>query len=401
MRRSKDDLTPPLSYARMQIGSALATVVLTLSNGVYTFSSAPCAIVSPSTGVRCTAPPGVGMGHAVTLTVDGVTSDPLPNRTLAYAAPSLTTIVASVGADGQGADGVGTEGGTTVVITGLVSCACRCDIHSVYPGHATFWNSLLCVHVRPPCCECVVGASQNLGPAGLTPPSLGAVTYSPSDFALASGIDVRAFDASPFCALLLAAHTCTPCDDEEHVQRLFVQKRVHTCRKSCRGALVGLGGMHVICVPFCGPCPHLAPSRCHPTPFTPAPLLCLGWQVAFVAVDCAISRDHVEVTCSMGPGVGGRLQWSVTVADQSSTIPLTAYRRPVLTLLAVGADYNESSGSNSNVSQMQRQLLSTSGGDVLVFLGDYFGPAGVPLPIVATGRQIAGAYFRLVVGYSD
>lgn len=122
MRCSKDDLTPPSSYHRVQIGSALATVVLTLSNGVYTFSSAPCTIVSPSTGVRCTAPPGVGMGHAVTLTVDGVTSDPLPNRTLAYAAPSLTTIVASVGADGQGADGVGTEGGTTIVITGLVSC---------------------------------------------------------------------------------------------------------------------------------------------------------------------------------------------------------------------------------------------------------------------------------------
>jgi hypothetical protein len=137
MRRSKDDLTPPLSYDRVQIGSALATVVLTLSNGVYTFSSTPCTIVSPSTGVRCTAPPGVGMGHAVTLTVDGVTSDPLPNRTLAYAAPSLTTIVASVGADGQGADGVGTEGGTTIVITGLVSCACGCDIYSVYSRGCT------------------------------------------------------------------------------------------------------------------------------------------------------------------------------------------------------------------------------------------------------------------------
>ena len=129
-----------------QVGAPGALVLLTLSNGVYSFQSGPCNVTVPSTAVVCTAPAGVGMRHAVTLTVDGVASAPFANRTISYAAPAVASLTLQpANADGS----VNTTGGVTVTIAG-----------------------------------------SNFGPAGLSPPSLGTVTYTSVDLAVAGGIEV-------------------------------------------------------------------------------------------------------------------------------------------------------------------------------------------------------------------
>jgi hypothetical protein len=63
--------------------------------------------------------------------------------------------------------------------------------------------------------------------------------------------------------------------------------------------------------------------------------LLLGSPVSFPALACSITRDHVEVTCSMGPGVGGGLQWSITVAGQTAATATTTYRSPVIASLGL------------------------------------------------------------------
>jgi hypothetical protein len=122
------NLSPLLSPP--QIGGSGDVVTMVLSNGLYTFQSAPCTIRVPSIAVRCLAPPGVGASHTVTLVVDGIASAPFPNRTVSYAPPTLTSVEVLSGA-GASVDAVGTAGGSMVALRGLVRrfllCpACQC-----------------------------------------------------------------------------------------------------------------------------------------------------------------------------------------------------------------------------------------------------------------------------------
>jgi hypothetical protein len=89
--------------------------------------------------------------------------------------------------------------------------------------------------------------------------------------------------------------------------------------------------------------------------------LTLGAVVSFPALDCAITRNHTEVTCRMGPGVGGGLQWGVTIAGQSAVTATTAYRRPVITAIGVVA----ASGIVSS-DPAALEGLATKGGQLLV-----------------------------------
>ncbi len=212
----------------LQLGGLGAVVTLGLANGVYTFAGAPCVVAVSGAELSCEAPVGVGAGHAAWVVVDGVASARFLNTTVNYAPPFIASIAVEQGA-GEGGGDAGTEGGAVVVITGA-----------------------------------------NFGPAtGLAPPALGAVTYTPPDFALR-----LAFPVSGRGACL----------------RLAIPPRV------CPMCVVGLAWRDVPC----------AYGEC----------VCLRLQLAFPARDCVISRNHTELTCVMGPGVGGRLQWSLVVAGQ-------------------------------------------------------------------------------------
>jgi hypothetical protein len=89
----------------------------------------------------------------------------------------------------------------------------------------------------------------------------------------------------------------------------------------------------------------------------------LGTPVSFPALDCVISRNHTEVTCGMGPGVGGGLQWSITIAGQTASPATTSYRPPVITRLGVVS-------ANGSVLWSAQALaaLNTAGGQRLVRL---------------------------------
>ncbi len=119
-------------------------------------------------------------------------------------------------------------------------------------------------------------------------------------------------------------------------------------------------------------------------------------QLVFTATNCTITRDHVEIVCTMGPGVGNRLQWTVVIGGQSSSSPLTSYRRPEVTsvgILAPNGTELTDPGSLNN--------MDTRGGQVMVFRGNYFGPLGAPIPILATGRQGTGSSGGLTVTTSQ
>ncbi len=101
-------------------------------------------------------------------------------------------------------------------------------------------------------------------------------------------------------------------------------------------------------------------------------------QLVLHATDCAITRNHTEILCTMGPGVGGHLQWTVVIAGQTSAIPLTSYRPPTLSSLG----WVPPGGSSVLDSPALAQLDSRGQGQLL-FQGDYFANLG----LVATGRQ--------------
>jgi hypothetical protein len=89
----------------------------------------------------------------------------------------------------------------------------------------------------------------------------------------------------------------------------------------------------------------------------------------FVPGACNVTVDDSEIQCWLGSGVGAGLKWVVEVAGQSSSVPRTAYRPPVITALGVMTAGGAVNSSDAAVSQ-----LRTAGGDVVVVMGDYFGP---------------------------
>jgi hypothetical protein len=188
------------------------------------------------------------------------------------------------------------------------------------------------------------------------------------------------------------------------------------------------GGVVVISGSNFGPA-ELGPLSLGDVTYSPAALsVALGGSVVFPAQDCAITRSHTELTCRMGSGVGGGLQWSVTIAGQTAATVRSSYRAPVVRSVGLLLDTGVVSFSPEVLT-----ALVTQGGQKLVrasfyfslahpqqrtccfdacraaclmlrfccelvrspmwpqvFTGDYFGPSGHSLPVVAEGRQQQG-----------
>ena len=121
--------------------------------------------------------------------------------------------------------------------------------------------------------------------------------------------------------------------------------------------------------------------------FTP-----IGLSMVYTATDCVIATDHAVIECTMGPGVGVGLTWTVTVGEQTSTVPRTGYRPPVVTGLAV-LPMSPTRGTSNAVSTDEAVMhsLSTTGGDVLVFYGASFGPVSPNAVSAAVGTLTKNA----------
>jgi hypothetical protein len=288
---------------------------------VFTFTSTPCSVIFTGESVQCVAPPGAGTGHAVLVLVDGVPSHPFPNATLAYEPPSILSI--SPATPLSNGEGLPTAGGIPIVIQGV-----------------------------------------NFGSASLGPAARIAVTYVPSGGDSPTTLSF-AHDLPLCCCLAVdggnmlffAPHACT--------------STVHYRPPR----VVPPYPNHVTCSPL------YPPSRCS---YSPVDLsITLGSTVTFFARGCNVTRDHVELTCLLGSGVGVRAQWTVSVANQSSSNPRTSYRRPeVSAVLLLGDDMQPRENS-----ALALQNLDTRGGQVLAFRGDYFGPSIPFIPREAVGRQ--------------
>jgi len=98
-------------------------------------------------------------------------------------------------------------------------------------------------------------------------------------------------------------------------------------------------------------------------------------QVLYHPAMCSIATPHTRLLCTVVPGAGAGLSWSMTVDGQPSSVPLTAYAAPSIATLTV---LSQATGTPVTAA-------STDGGDTLVVSGANFGPAaaiptgGVPL----------------------
>ncbi len=130
----------------------------------------------------------------------------------------------------------------------------------------------------------------------------------------------------------------------------------------------------------------LGPRALGAITYIPGDLVAQGTRLVFTATNCSITRDHVEIVCAMERGVGGRLQWVVTVAGQTSALPRTSYHPPVLDQVGLLLP-------NGSLTFEPRVVgaMSTAGGQTLVFTGDHFGPPSTAtqgsLGIRAEGAQ--------------
>jgi hypothetical protein len=113
-------------------------------------------------------------------------------------------------------------------------------------------------------------------------------------------------------------------------------------------------------------------------------------QPVFTAQNCSLTRGHVEVTCTLAPGVGGDLQFTVAIGGQVSVQPRTGYAPPQVRTLGLAIAVPPGGPVTfSDTTDGGRASMGTQGGQALVFVGDYFGPTQPPLPIRATGTALA------------
>jgi hypothetical protein len=130
----------------------------------------------------------------------------------------------------------------------------------------------------------------------------------------------------------------------------------------------------------------LGPLSLTSVTYTSALLLASGLPSTLHPKDCTIVQSHTRIQCTMVAGVGGSLQWAVTVAGQTSALPRTRYHPPELIDVGVGPGAGAGAGAGPpEFTPTARAALPTSGGAVLAFLGDFLGPPGRPLPITAVG----------------
>jgi hypothetical protein len=106
----------------------------------------------------------------------------------------------------------------------------------------------------------------------------------------------------------------------------------------------------------------LGPRSLGAVTYSPLALsVALGGSVVFPAHGCAITQDHTELTCEMGPGVGAGLKWSVTIAGQTAATVVSSYRAPVVhtlgVLLSAGVTSTAPGALDALVTQGGQQLV--------------------------------------------
>jgi hypothetical protein len=107
-------------------------------------------------------------------------------------------------------------------------------------------------------------------------------------------------------------------------------------------------------------------------PLTPTGLVRASYGVIggnmYEASGCFVQTAHTVIECTTVPGVGKPLFWTVTVDGQNSTVPTTTYARPEI--------HNISSGTSASSDSWDIEAADTSGGQLVVISGAYFGALG-------------------------
>ena len=56
-----------------------------------------------------------------------------------------------------------------------------------------------------------------------------------------------------------------------------------------------------------------------------------GDAVVFPALNCTVVQAHLVINCTTAPGAGVGLSWVVSIGNQTSQAPVTAYAAPNIT----------------------------------------------------------------------
>ena len=116
----------------------------------------------------------------------------------------------------------------------------------------------------------------------------------------------------------------------------------------------------------------------------------------YAAIGCVVTVDHVQISCTLGSGVGAKLVWSVTVAGQTSTHATTSYAPPRISTLTVVDDSGAVAVNDTAVTD-----VPTLGTATLVVTGSGFGPGGPVFPVQASASSsyvtVGGAVQRLTL----
>jgi hypothetical protein len=96
--------------------------------------------------------------------------------------------------------------------------------------------------------------------------------------------------------------------------------------------------------------------------------------LVFEAVNCTVTRDHVNVTCITTESIGTSLSWRVVVEGQSNTLPVSHVAPPTITGVALEGGL----------------FANTTGGTPLRVLGRNFGsrPAFVLLQVTMAAAVV-------------
>lgn len=320
--------------------------VIVLTYGPYTATG--CALVTPGDGspttIGCTSVPGVGWGHAVFLTVNGVPVRPSTRLVISYAAPTVTGIT--------GTDPWSTSVSNVTASTTAASTA----------GGETFWLLGSSLGVGGSC----AGVSLTYGPPG----SEGAYTVLPTE---CTPTTVRFPSAEGLGAGHVLRITVGGQSGSSSGVTLSYGLPGVTSAAVPQGALyttstlptVGAGADVVLYGANFGPLYDTNGSAL-------SPVVTAGYSAdasrgVYTLQNCrrgAGAAAHSMLVCTMPPGVGAGLRPAVRLVDRqgaAATAPgaWLSYRPPVVAAIT---------GPGAT-------RAATAGGDVINVLGAGFGSA--------------------------
>ncbi|EGZ21734.1 hypothetical protein PHYSODRAFT_490482 [Phytophthora sojae] len=105
----------------------------------------------------------------------------------------------------------------------------------------------------------------------------------------------------------------------------------------------------------------------------------------FTAKDCSIVIDHERIVCTTAPGVGNRLAWIVTVDGLTSATPTISYAKPFITSI-------EGEGASNAL---------VRGGQSVVLRGGNFGPSYIVIDRISYGTSGRDYQITEVLEHND